>query len=86
MPVGRRLHKFVWVFKLKRDGTAKARLCVQGCTLEAGVNYDQTFAKTLSHHSGRRAASSLTLPASVATFVVSTTSQPIFKAISSKER
>ena len=53
VPVGRRLHKFVWVFKLKRDGTAKARLCVQGCTLEAGVDYDQTFAKTLSHHSAR---------------------------------
>ena len=53
MPVGRRLHKFVWVFKLKRDGTAKARLCVQGCTLDAGVDYDQTFAKALSHHSAR---------------------------------
>jgi len=53
VPSGRRIHKFVWVFKLKRDGTAKARLCVQGCTLEAGVDYDQTFAKTLSHHSAR---------------------------------
>ena len=53
VPHGRRIHKFVWVFKLKRDGTAKARLCVQGCTLEAGVDYDQTFAKTLSHHSAR---------------------------------
>ena len=53
VPYGRRIHKFVWVFKLKRDGTAKARLCVQGCTLEAGVDYDQTFSKTLSHHSAR---------------------------------
>ena len=53
VPQGRRVHKFVWVFKLKRDGTAKARLCVQGCTLEAGVDYDQTFAKTLSHTSAR---------------------------------
>ena len=53
VPSGRRIHKFVWVFKLKRDGTAKARLCVQGCTLEAGVDYDQTFAKNLSHHSAR---------------------------------
>ena len=53
VPCGRRIHKFVWVFKLKRDGTAKARLCVQGCTLEAGVDYDQTFSKTLSHHSAR---------------------------------
>ena len=53
VPAGRRIHKFVWVFKMKRDGTAKARLCVQGCTLEAGVDYDQTFAKTLSHQSAR---------------------------------
>ena len=36
VPRGRRIHKFVWVFKEKRDGTAKARLCVQGCTLEEG--------------------------------------------------
>ena len=53
VPSGRRIHKFVWVFKMKRDGTAKARLCVQGCTLEAGVDYNQTFAKTLSHQSAR---------------------------------
>ena len=43
----------VWVFKLKRDGTAKSRLCVQGCNLEKGVDYDQTFAKTLLHSSAR---------------------------------
>ena len=49
VPVGRRIHKFVWVFKEKRDGTAKARLCVQGCTLEEGIDYDQTFAKPLRH-------------------------------------
>ena len=53
VPSGRRIHTFVWVFKMKRDGTAKARLCVQGCTLEAGVDYNQTFAKTLSHQSAR---------------------------------
>lgn len=53
VPRGRRLHKFVWVFKEKRDGTAKARLCVQGCTLEEGVDYDQTFAKPLRHASAR---------------------------------
>lgn len=39
LPSGRRVHKLVWVYKLKRDGTAKARLCVQGCTMEAGVDY-----------------------------------------------
>ena len=53
LPRGRRVHKFVWVFKEKRDGTAKARLCVQGCTLEEGVDYDQTFAKPLRHASAR---------------------------------
>ena len=53
IPAGRRIHKFVWVFKEKRDGTAKARLCVQGCTLEEGVDYDQTFAKPLRHASAR---------------------------------
>ena len=53
LPHGRRVHKFVWVFKEKRDGTAKARLCVQGCTLEEGVDYDQTFAKPLRHASAR---------------------------------
>ena len=31
VPAGRNLHKLVWVFKVKRDGTCKARLCVQGC-------------------------------------------------------
>ena len=34
VPAGRRVHKLIWVYKLKRDGTAKARLCVQGNTLE----------------------------------------------------
>jgi len=53
LPKGRKLHKFVWVFKLKRDGTPKARLCVQGCTLQEGVDYDQTFAKTLLLSSAR---------------------------------
>ena len=43
----------MWVFKVKRDGTAKARLCVQGCTLEEGIDFDQTFAKPLRHASAR---------------------------------
>jgi hypothetical protein len=30
VPKGRRIHKLIWVYKEKRDGTAKARLCVQG--------------------------------------------------------
>ena len=36
VPKGRRIHKLIWVYKVKRDGTAKSRLCVQGTTLEAG--------------------------------------------------
>ena len=28
VPAGRRIHKLIWVYKLKPDGTAKARLCV----------------------------------------------------------
>ena len=53
LPAGRRIHKLVWVYKVKRDGTAKARLCVQGCTLEGGVDYDQTFASALKYCSAR---------------------------------
>ena len=43
----------MWVFKLKRDGSAKARLCVQGCTLQSGIDYDQTYSQTLRHSSAR---------------------------------
>jgi hypothetical protein len=53
LPRGRRVHKLVWVFKLKRDGTCKARLCVQGCTLQTGIDFDQTFSQTLRHSSAR---------------------------------
>ena len=53
VPNGRRLHKFVWVYKIKRNGEVKVRLCVQGCTLEAGIDFDQTFSSTLRHSSAR---------------------------------
>ena len=53
VPQGRRIHKLIWVYKLKRDGTAKARLCVQGTTLEAGVDYEQTFSAALKYPSAR---------------------------------
>jgi hypothetical protein len=53
VPRGRKLHKLVWVYKRKRDGTCKARLCVQGCTLLSGIDYDQTFSSTLRHSSAR---------------------------------
>ena len=52
-PRGRRIHKMVWVYKVKRSGEIKVRLCVQGCTLEAGVDYDQTTSSTLRHCSAR---------------------------------
>ena len=32
MPASRKVVKLTWVFKVKRDGKKKARLCVQGCT------------------------------------------------------
>ena len=53
VPRGRNLHKLVWVYKRKRDGTCKARLCVQGCTLRSGIDYDQTFSCALRHSSAR---------------------------------
>jgi hypothetical protein len=42
-PKDRSFVKFTWVYKTKRDGTKKARLCVQGCSQIPGVDYDQTF-------------------------------------------
>ena len=53
VPRGRRVHKLVWVYKVKRDGTFKARLCVQGCTLDEGIDYDQTFSAALRYSSAR---------------------------------
>ena len=53
VPRGRRIHKLVWVYKVKRDGQVKVRLCVQGCTLEHGIDFDQTFSSTLRHCSAR---------------------------------
>eukprot|EP00965_Chrysotila_dentata_P058703 1947868-Pleurochrysis_carterae.AAC.1 len=31
LPAGRSLVRLIWVYKRKRSGTMKARLCVQGC-------------------------------------------------------
>ena len=31
-PRDRKLVKLIWVYKRKRDGRMKSRLCVQGCT------------------------------------------------------
>ena len=38
VPAGRRIHKMIWVYKEKRDGTAKARLCVQNSSLEERID------------------------------------------------
>lgn len=35
----RRLVKLVWVYKRKRNGRMKARLCVQGCTQQPGGRF-----------------------------------------------
>jgi hypothetical protein len=43
LPRGRRVVKLTWVYKVKRNGKKKSRLCVQGCTQVAGVDFDQTF-------------------------------------------
>jgi hypothetical protein len=53
LPRGRRVHKMIWVYKVKRDGTAKARLCVQGSSLEAGVDFQQVFSAALRYSSAR---------------------------------
>ena len=44
---GRRLVKLVWVYKRKRSGRMKARLCVQGCSQQPGVDFDQTHCATM---------------------------------------
>ena len=53
VPNGRKLHRLLWVYKMKRDGTAKARLCVDGSTLESGIDYDQVFSAALKYTSAR---------------------------------
>ena len=53
VPAGRRVHRMIWVYKEKRDGTAKARLCVQGSSLEEGIDYDQVFSAALRYSSAR---------------------------------
>ena len=47
VPSGRRLIRLIWVYKVKRSGALKARLCVQGCTQLQGIDFDQTFCATM---------------------------------------
>jgi len=41
----------LWVYKTKRDGRRKARLCLNGASQQEGVDYDQTYLSTLRHSS-----------------------------------
>ena len=44
LPPGYTPVKAKWVFKRKRDGRHKARICVQGFTMQAGRDFNNTFA------------------------------------------
>eukprot|EP00965_Chrysotila_dentata_P044283 1472190-Pleurochrysis_carterae.AAC.1 len=57
LPAGRSLVRLIWVYKRKRNGTTKARLCVQGSAQTHGVDYDQTFCATMRPTSLRALAS-----------------------------
>eukprot|EP00965_Chrysotila_dentata_P164559 5432276-Pleurochrysis_carterae.AAC.1 len=57
VPQERSLVRMIWVYKRKRSGSLKARLCVQGCAQVHGVDYDQTFCATLRPTSLRALAS-----------------------------
>ena len=56
LPHGRHLIKLVWVYKTKRNGALKSRLCVQGCAQTANVDYNQTFSAALRSPSLRMLA------------------------------
>eukprot|EP00965_Chrysotila_dentata_P087688 2895032-Pleurochrysis_carterae.AAC.1 len=47
VPSDRAIVRLIWVYKRKRSGALKARLCVQGCAQVHGVDYDQTFSATM---------------------------------------
>ena len=47
VPCGRRIIRMLWVYKIKRDGTLKARLCVMGSSQKPGVDFDQTYCATM---------------------------------------
>ena len=47
LPAGRKPVRMTWVYKRKRSGKLKARLCVQGCSQIPGVDYGQTFCATM---------------------------------------
>ena len=47
VPVGRRVIRMLWIYKVKRDGTLKARLCVMGSSQKPGIDFDQTYCATM---------------------------------------
>eukprot|EP00965_Chrysotila_dentata_P012420 408618-Pleurochrysis_carterae.AAC.1 len=57
VPPGRGLVRLIWVYKRKRNGALRARLCVQGCAQIPGVDYEQTFCATMRATSLRTLAS-----------------------------
>eukprot|EP00965_Chrysotila_dentata_P216210 6189247-Pleurochrysis_carterae.AAC.9 len=57
VPAGRSLVRLIWVYKKKRNGSLKARLCVQGCAPIPGVDFEQTFCATMRATSLRTLAS-----------------------------
>eukprot|EP00965_Chrysotila_dentata_P184762 6099481-Pleurochrysis_carterae.AAC.1 len=57
VPPGRSLVRLIWVYKRKRNGSLKARLCVQGCAQIPGVDFEQTFCATMRATSLRALAS-----------------------------
>eukprot|EP00965_Chrysotila_dentata_P178016 5880610-Pleurochrysis_carterae.AAC.1 len=57
VPANRAIVRLIWVYKRKRSGSLKARLCVQGCAQIHGVEHDQTFCATLRPTSLRTLAS-----------------------------
>ena len=57
VPAGRRLVRLIWVYKVKRNGKLKSRLCVQGCAQVPGVDYHQTWCGTMRSPSLRLLAS-----------------------------
>jgi hypothetical protein len=53
LPLGRKTIGHTWVFKIKRDGRYKSRLCATGYSQIRGVDFNETFAPTLSFKSIR---------------------------------
>ena len=47
VPAGRKLVRMLWVYRIKRDGTLKARLCVMGSSQRPGIDFDQTYCATM---------------------------------------